>query len=346
MKDTAVGGGGGRGKKRRAEYAPEDEFPAPREATIGQQIAHIKNKTVRREKFKELKKEQKKKQRDARKRRKNDYEKAVEAGKEPVKRQIPRTIELVRERDVTTVAPEGDEEVDADEFQDEFSGHFNKLTPPKVLITTNQTHGKKVKQFILEMLRVFPIAIYYERRGYPLKKIVEYAKNENFTDIVVFNQNRKEVNAMLVIHLPEGPTALFRIRNLKLKKDIKYCGEPTTHKPELILNNFDTRLGHRLGRMFASLFHQSPQFRGRQAVTFHNLRDYVFFRHHRYVFEEKEKKDKTGRVFRKLKTRLQELGPRFTLKLISLQKGTFDSKFGEFEWTKKKDMKAKRRYFL
>ena len=29
---------------------------------------------------------------------------------------------------------------------------------------------------------------------------------------------------------------------------------------------------------------------------------------------------------------LQELGPRFTLKLRSLQKGTFDSKFGEYEW--------------
>lgn len=32
---------------------------------------------------------------------------------------------------------------------------------------------------------------------------------------------------------------------------------------------------------------------------------------------------------------IQELGPRFTLKLRSLQKGTFDSKFGEYEWVHK-----------
>ena len=32
---------------------------------------------------------------------------------------------------------------------------------------------------------------------------------------------------------------------------------------------------------------------------------------------------------------IQELGPRFTLKLRSLQKGTFDSKYGEYEWVLK-----------
>lgn len=43
--------------------------------------------------------------------------------------------------------------------------------------------------------------------------------------------------------------------------------------------------------------------------------------------------------------RLQELGPRFTLRLQSLQKGTFDSKQGEFEWVHKKDMDTSRRRF-
>ena len=35
------------------------------------------------------------------------------------------------------------------------------------------------------------------------------------------------------------------------------------------------------------------------------------------------------------KAGLQEIGPRFTLKLRSLQKGTFDSKFGEYIWKHK-----------
>lgn len=42
----------------------------------------------------------------------------------------------------------------------------------------------------------------------------------------------------------------------------------------------------------------------------------------------------------------QELGPRFTLKLVSLQKGTFDTKTGEFEWLHKRgEMDTSRRRF-
>lgn len=41
----------------------------------------------------------------------------------------------------------------------------------------------------------------------------------------------------------------------------------------------------------------------------------------------------------------QELGPRFVLRLVSLQKGTFDSKGGEFEWEPKKEKTGSRRKF-
>ena len=88
----------------------------------------------------------------------------------------------------------------------------------------------------------------------------------------------------------------------------------------MILNNFTTRLGHSVARMLAALLPHDPQFKGRQVVTFHNQRDFIFFRRHRYIFEDEKK------------ARLQELGPRFTLKLQWVQKGTFDTKFGEYEW--------------
>lgn len=43
---------------------------------------------------------------------------------------------------------------------------------------------------------------------------------------------------------------------------------------------------------------------------------------------------------------VQEIGPRFTLKLTSLQKGTFDAKTGEFEWVHKRgEMDMSRRKF-
>jgi hypothetical protein len=67
-------------------------------------------------------------------------------------------------------------------------------------------------------------------------------------------------------------------------------------------------------------------------------------RHHRYIFEQKESKSKEQQQPAVI-ARMQELGPRFTLKLLSLQKGTFDSKYGEFEWVHKKDMDTSRRRF-
>ena len=70
-------------------------------------------------------------------------------------------------------------------------------------------------------------------QGFAIKKIVKYATDRDFTDVVVFNENHKQVNGMLVVHLPGGPTAHFAIRRLVLSKDIKVRGRSweSTHRP-------------------------------------------------------------------------------------------------------------------
>ena len=98
-------------------------------------------------------------------------------------------------------------------------------------------------------------------------------------------------------------------------------------------------------------------------MTFHNQRDFIFVRHHRYVFEEvnaatkgqaseknaalqaKAKGEKAAAE--KVRARLQELGPRFTLRLRWLQAGTFDTRHGEYEWIRQQKMyTSRRRFFL
>lgn len=59
---------------------------------------------------------------------------------------------------------------------------------------------------------------------------------------------------------------------------LKGHGRAGEFKAELILKNFHTLMGRRVGRMFASLFAQDPHFKGRQVATLHNQRDYIFFR--------------------------------------------------------------------
>ena len=136
--------------------------------------------------------------------------------------------------------------------------------------------------------------------------VVEFVELRHARGALVVSEDHKVVNGLWLIHLPGGPTAHFKLSSLKLSRDIKGHGNPTSHRPELILNNFNTRLGKRMGRMIASLFPLDPQFKGRRVVTCHNQRDFLFFRHHRYIFEEGKRKN-DGPV----RARLQELGPQF-----------------------------------
>ncbi|KAL0909489.1 hypothetical protein M5K25_020363 [Dendrobium thyrsiflorum] len=316
----------------------------------------IRNKEKRSKVYANLKRDKRSEKRKQAKAREAAENRALELGEEPPPKKIPRTIENTREPDETVYKP-NDEELFAANDADEFNNVLKLEIAPKILITTCRFNSTRGPAFIQELMTVIPNAHYYKRGTYELKKIVEYAKNKEFTSIVVVHTNRREPDALLIINLPDGPTAHFKLSNLVLRKDIKHHGNPTSHKPELVLNNFTTRLGYRIGRMIQSLFPQDPFFRGRRVVTFHNQRDFIFFRHHRYIFETKEKKDdskdkKAQSAQSKISTqekviaRLQECGPRFTLKLVTLQHGTFDSKGGEFEWVHKADMDTSRRRFF
>ncbi|CAF1930732.1 unnamed protein product [Brassica oleracea] len=87
----------------------------------------------------------------------------------------------------------------------------------------------------------------YERGTYDLKKVVEYAKKKDYTSLIVVHTTRREPDTLLIIGLPNGPAAHFKLSNLVLRKDIKNHGNPTSHEQELVLNNFTTSLGNRVG---------------------------------------------------------------------------------------------------
>ncbi|KAM5148433.1 ribosome production factor 1 [Mantella aurantiaca] len=319
------GGGGESGAQPAEPGEASSSFPP------SFSLSEIKNKQRRHFMFLKMKQEKRKEKIAMKKKRKKERD---ALGDKAPPKPVPKTIENQRVYDETTVDP-ADEEVAFDEATDEFAPYFSRQTTPKILITTSdRPRGRSVK-FTEQLSSIIPNSHVYYRRGLALKKIIPQCIARDFTDLIVINEDRKIANGLVLSHLPDGPTAHFKMSNVRLRKELKRKGkEPTEHKPEVILNNFTTRLGHSIGRMFASIFSHDPQFTGRQVATFHNQRDYIFFRYHRYLFKSEKK------------VGIQELGPRFTLKLRSLQKGTFDSKYGEYEWVHKRhEMDTSRRKF-
>lgn len=171
-----------------------------------------------------------------------------------------------------------------------------------------------------------------------MKKLCASAVREGYSDLLVINEGRRKPDGLVLVHLPDGPTAHFRLSNVKITTELRRNHRDiNAERPEVVLQNFTTRLGLSVGRMLGAIFHQEPEFVGRRCVAFHNQRDYIFFRHYKYQFDENGKR-----------TKLRELGPRFTLRLRSLQKGTFDSKEGSFMWNiegRRHDIESSRRRF-
>ncbi|KAJ7639257.1 anticodon-binding protein [Roridomyces roridus] len=245
------------------------------------------------------------------------------AKKKRLAENVPRTLDNMREFDpsfltadpsssTTAVQEETAQDIASDPFAEYFTSMVDDASvPPKILITTGPKAGKATFDFCDELVGVFPGAEFVRRKkgkGFEMGRIAGWAAGRAYKQMIVVNEDHKKPNAITLIHLPSGPTAYFKLTSVQLTKEIYGHARATPHDPELVLNNFVTRLGHAVGRMFQTCFPPLPEFQGRQVVTLHNQRDFLFFRRHRYAFRSPEK------------VALQEIGPRFTLKLRSLRK--------------------------
>lgn len=209
---------------------------------------------------------------------------------------------------------------------------------PKILVTTsiNATIHKEAQ----DIAAVFPNSTYIRRSGhrfshkYSVREIAKFAKNRGYTALIVVHEDLKRPHQMSVVHLNSedaapGPTLTYSIRNYMPGKSLLGHGNATNHYPELLLNNFKTPLGLLAAKSMNTMFPSRPELSGRQVVTLHNQRDYIFFRRHRYVFREARATEKNvvtadGKEMegmQGIRAGLQEIGPRMTLKLRRVDKG-------------------------
>ena len=215
---------------------------------------------------------------------------------------------------------------------------------PKILITTSLNSTLHHEAELLTSL--FPYSVYIPRSAhhhshkYSIREIASFASNRYYTTLLVMKEDQKKPTGLTFVHLPSGPSFTFSVSNWIEGKKLPGHGNPTDHIPELILNNFRTPLGSLTAHMFRLVFPPQPEFQGRQVVTLHNQRDYIFVRRHRYVFREKRASEKSvvgidGKEVedvKGIKAGLQELGPRFTMKLRRIDKGIQKGSGQEWEW--------------
>ncbi|EDO05849.1 BRIX RNA processing factor 1 family protein [Babesia bovis T2Bo] len=252
----------------------------------------------------------------------------------PEEKLEPLTIESMRRYDETMVRTD-DAEIAAEERIDEFAAHFRGDREPKLYLTSSRRPSEKMRRFIKELLLIIPNIYYFARDENKLEDMVRHATDGGFSAILLITQGQGKLpNGLYICSLPYGPTTFFRLTSLLMASDMKGAGSFTESKCEIILNHFDTRLGRRVGRQIASLFPLDPELEARRVITFHNQRDMIFFRHHRYVFRNMKK------------CSLKEIGPRFTLKVHSVQEGTFCLDKGLFEFVWRPDMQVDRKRFF
>jgi len=215
---------------------------------------------------------------------------------------------------------------------------------PKILITTslNSTlhHEAKLLTTLFPHSSYVPRSAHYYGHKYSVREIASFASNREYTALLVLKEDQKKPTGLTFVHLPHGPSFTFSISNWVEGKKLPGHGNPTDHIPELILNNFRTPLGLLTAHIFRTMFPPQPELQGRQVITLHNQRDYIFVRRHRYAFREKRETEKNvvgpdGKEVEGVKgirAGLQELGPRFTLKLRRIDRGIQRGSGQEWEW--------------
>lgn len=80
-------------------------------------------------------------------------------------------------------------------------------------MTTSENPHKEIYVFMKEIKDVFPNCYFWPRKGYSIKEICEFAPSKNYTHVMVWREHRRSVGELILVYLPKGPTAIFKVTN-------------------------------------------------------------------------------------------------------------------------------------
>lgn len=215
-----------------------------------------------------------------------------------------------------------DDELNIDDEYSELSG----VVDPRVLVTTSRDPSSRLGSFAKEVRLLFPTGIRLNRGNLVLPELVQSAKSNGLSDVVLLHEHRGTPTAMTISHFPHGPTLMCSLHNVVLRADIPRSIKGTVAEsyPHLVFEGFSTKLGLRLVQILKHLFPPrdptAAKAAGNRVITFVNQDDCIEVRHHVYVRTSYDSVE------------LSEVGPRFTMRPFSIMMGTLENKDADQEW--------------
>jgi U3 small nucleolar ribonucleoprotein protein IMP4 len=130
-----------------------------------------------------------------------------------------------------------------------------------------------------ELRLVFPNSHRLNRGNTVIRDLVPACHAQGITDLVIIHEHRGVPDALIVSHLPHGPTLSMTLHNVVLRHDVSSNASSTVSEqyPHLIFEGFSTRLGERVKGILQALF-PVPKDDAKRVMTFANESDFISFR--------------------------------------------------------------------
>lgn len=214
---------------------------------------------------------------------------------------------------------------------------------PKVCVTTSRDPSSRLRQFASEVRLLFPGGVRFNRGATSLGDVVAAARDADFSDIVVLQETRGEPDALIVSHLPFGPTAFFTLSGAVLRHEIDGRPPVSEAAPRLIFSGFATPLGRRVQDILKHLFPPPKPDSGR-VLTFSNASDFISFRHHTFAGGKGGAAGDAaagggsgggGGAKAAAAVTITEVGPRWEMRPYQIKLGTLEQDAAETEWVLK-----------
>ena len=190
---------------------------------------------------------------------------------------------------------------------------------PKILLTTSRDPSSRLTQFLKELRFVFPNAQRVNRGAYVMKDLLDLARSNDVSDVVILHEHRGKPDGLIISHMPQGPTAYFGLSDVVLRHDLAEKPPNMSEvKPHLVFDGFSGKIGKRTMTILQALFPPAAPL-AQRVVSFVNSTDIVQFRNHTYE-QHKQTVD------------LTEQGPRFNMRLYRIELGTLDMPDVKVEW--------------